>query len=558
MSDRAHPLPRGAGLTVGRRPHRTVQRHRGQLTDHTTHPRRPHVSERLNYASKALTPDLSAAFELALADARDGDLAPVQHVIDGGPVAEGEIFTWEDPAAAPGRVVTEAHAATPDVVGRAVAAARAARKGWRALTGAERVEHLRCSQREFDERKVEIAGVISAETGKSRLEALGEAEEVVDLVKTYADQVEQSPESFATRMNTADPGETNTDLLRPYGAFGVIGPFNFPAALCVNMSAAALLAGNTVVLKPSAKAPRSGALIGEVLAKHVPAGVLNVVQGHAYVGQALAESDVDGIAFTGSAGVGWDLLRNLAAGPYAKPVLAEMGGKNVAVVGRTADLEAAAEGIARSAFGLSGQKCSACSRVVVHSAVHDDLVDRIAARVAEMSLAAPEDPGAFLGPVIDGVAVARFERAAELAKKDGRINAGGARPQGLEGHFVQPTLVTDLPLGHELTREELFLPFVTVTCVDSFQEALDEANATNYGLSAGVFSREQQEIDDFLDQIDAGVVYVNRRSGATTGAWPGIQSFCGWKASGSSGKGGLGPWYLQGFMREQSRTLPVS
>jgi 1-pyrroline-5-carboxylate dehydrogenase len=163
----------------------------------------------------------------------------------------------------------------------------------------------------------------------------------------------------------------------------------------------------------------------------------------------------------------------------------------------------------------------------------------------------PADGASNLGPVVGAPAVARFEAATADARRDGTIVTGGEHT----GNFVQPTLVTGLAPGHRLTREELFLPFLTVTPVDSFEEALAEANAVDYGLTAGVFSRDRAELDAFLDGIEAGVVYVNRRAGATTGAWPGFQSFCGWKSSGSTGKGGLGPYYVAQFMREQSRTI---
>ena len=156
--------------------------------------------------------------------------------------------------------------------------------------------------------------------------------------------------------------------------------------------------------------------------------------------------------------------------------------------------------------------------------------------------------------MIDARAVARFDAAVAEAERGGAVVAGGGRPDG-GGLYVEPTIVTDLPAGHRLTREELFVPFVTVTRVASFDDALAEANAIDYGLTAGIFSRDEAEVARFLDEIEAGVVYVNRRAGATTGAWPGIQSFCGWKSSGSTGKGGLGPYYVQQFMREQSRTV---
>jgi len=178
----------------------------------------------------------------------------------------------------------------------------------------------------------------------------------------------------------------------------------------------------------------------------------------------------------------------------------------------------------------------------------------IAKATGELSLGDPSDPAMFVGPVINEGSVERYERAIEAARRDGRVAAGGGRPD-LPGHYVEPTVVADLPHGHELERNELFLPFVTVTRVGSFDEALAEANAPVYGLTAGIFTGEEAEKERFLAEIQAGVVYVNRRAGATTGAWPGTQTFCGWKSSGSTGKGGLGAWYLPQFMREQSRTI---
>jgi 1-pyrroline-5-carboxylate dehydrogenase len=231
-----------------------------------------------------------------------------------------------------------------------------------------------------------------------------------------------------------------------------------------------------------------------------------------------------------------------------------MGGKNPAIVTASADLGKAAEGVARAAFGLSGQKCSACSRAIVVSEVHDEFVERLAAFTRTLAVGDALDPKTFLGPVINARSVERYEEAVAEARRDGRVIAGGGRPD-LPGHFVEPTVVASLPPGHRLAREELFLPFVAVTAAASLEEAIQEANAVDYGLTAGIFTEDDAERDRFLEAIEAGVVYVNRRAGATTGAWPGAQSFCGWKSSGSTGKGGLGPHYVAQFMREQSRTI---
>ncbi len=401
---------------------------------------------------------------------------------------------------------------------------------------------------------MDMAAVVTLESGKPRTESIAEVEEAVDLLETYCAQIE-AREGFEVELGRLSASEENRSVLRPFGVFGVIGPFNFPVALVVNMSAGALVAGNAVVIKPSEHAPWSGALVAEAYERaRLPEAVVNVVHGGAGAGAALARSGIDGGVFTGSAEVGRSLARRFQEGPFARPAITEMGGKNPAIVTAAADLDAAAEGIAASAFGFSGQKCSACSRAIVVDAVHDELVERLSERAAAVRVGDPADPDVFTGPVVDERAAERFAVAVAEAGRDGTVVAGGGRPD-LGGHYVEPTVVADLPHGHRLTRDELFVPFVTVTRVASFDDALAEANAIDYGLTAGVFSRDEYEVARFLDEIEAGVVYVNRRAGATTGAWPGIQSFPGWKSSGSTGKGGLGPWYVQQFMREQSRTV---
>jgi 1-pyrroline-5-carboxylate dehydrogenase len=509
------------------------------------------VPTKLDYGSTDLGDRaLDERYEAALAEARAGG-PPLAHLIGGKRDDRGEPFTREDPCA-PGTVVSSARAAGRDVVDDAVAEARAASRAWRATDWPERVAVLRGAAGGFVDRAAEIGGVISAETGKTRLEALAEAQEAADLIAHYCREMERN-DGFVTQLS-APPGERNTDVLRPFGVFGVIAPFNFPVALAVNMTVAALVTGNTVVLKPSDKTPRSTALAAEILVAALPAGVLNVVHGGGGTGRHLAAAAVDGLAFTGSAAVGWELVRELGQGAFGRPVLAEMGGSNPTIVTATADLDDAAAGIARSAFGLSGQKCSACRRVVVDRSVADDLIAKLAAESEKIVVGDPAERSTQMGPLVDDPVSRRMDRALETAARDGRIVTGG-RVEDRPGNFYRPVVVADLPLDHPLTREELFAPLVTVTAVDGFDAALAEANAVRYGLSAGIFTGDEQEKQRFLDEIEAGVVYVNRRSGATTGAWPGVQSFCGWKASGSSGKGGLGPWYLPGFMREQSRTV---
>jgi 1-pyrroline-5-carboxylate dehydrogenase len=510
------------------------------------------MATQVNYASSSLgDDDLERRFEAALTALR-ATTSPVEpQLIGEREVREGLIVERFDPCA-PGARVAAAHEATAQHVAEAVAAARAQTKSWRNTPYAQRIERLRAARAVVADCIVELAAIVSAETGKTRLESVGEAQEVLDMIEHYCALMENN-NGYCAPLKSTEP-ETNLDVLVPCGAFAVIAPFNFPVALAVGMMVGALVTGNTVVLKPSDKTPRSTATVAGIIRDKLPAGVLNIVHGGAEVGRALAASDVDGIAFTGSAKVGWELVKSTSPSGLPRPVLAEMGGQNPAIVGRSADLDAATSGIVRSAFGLSGQKCSACRRVVVDEQVADELIERIAAAAERLVVGDPLDRASNLGPVIDDVIARRIDEALVIARSEGRVITGG-RLADRPGNFFAPIVVADLPLGHPLTREELFAPFLTITRVATFADAMDEANAVSYGLSAGVFSADDDELATFVDEIQAGVIYVNRAAGATTGAWPGVQSFCGWKLSGSSGKGGLGNWYLPGFMREQSRTL---
>ncbi|HEX5504137.1 MAG TPA: aldehyde dehydrogenase family protein [Thermomicrobiales bacterium] len=447
-------------------------------------------------------------------------------------------------------------------VADAIAAARAAFPGWSHTPYRERVAILRRAAGNFRERKYAIGALLALEAGKTRAEALGEVEEAADLIDTYCDQLEEA-HGFERPMGTQDPRERNRDVMRPFGVWAVIAPFNFPVALATGMTAGVLTAGNTAVFKPASDTPYSGLEVYRCFADAgLPRGALNFVTGSGReVGDALVEDPrIAGIIFTGSKDVGLRLFRELAQGPYARPCITEMGGKNPTIVTARADLDKAVEGVVRSAFGFGGQKCSACSRVYVERPVYDDFITKLIARTDRLKVGDPTEKEVFVGPVINERAQETFARAAERARREGTVRVGGEVLGGGEyakGYFVEPTIVDGLPLDHPFFKEELFVPFLTVGRVDSLDQALREANDTEYGLCAGIFSEDEGEIETFFDKIEAGVVYANRAGGATTGAWPGCQSFTGWKASGSSGKGGLGPYYVQQFLREQSRTVVV-
>ncbi len=511
------------------------------------------MADRLTYTSGGIDAAAHAEFERRLQEARDAGAQPLPHLIDGGLRAEGALFERRDPSRI-ANVASRAHEADGATVALAVRAAREACTNWRRTPYQQRLQRLAAVVQAISARHIEIAAVMSLETGKSRAEAIVEVQEAVELIETYSEEMEGHG-GFVQPLASFTPSERGTELLRPYGVFGVISPFNFPFALTAGMAVAALIAGNTVVVKPSEEAPWTAALLAEAMqAGELPNGVFNLVHGGPETGRMLVESAVDGIAFTGSAEVGRWIATQLTKGPHARPALTEMGGKNPAIVTGAADLDKAAEGLARAAFGLSGQKCSACSRAIVSAQVHDELVERLRAFTATLPLGDPSERAAFLGPLINEGAFGRFHESVESARRDGELAIGGGAPRE-RGWFVEPTVVVGLPADHPLTRRELFLPFLTVTTVGGLDEAIAEANATDYGLTAGIFSEDEREIETFLDEMQAGVLYVNRRAGATTGAWPRTQSFCGWKSSGTTGKGGLGPYYLPQFMREQSRTV---
>ena len=442
----------------------------------------------------------------------------------------------------------------------AIAAARRAQPAWFALGWEKRIEILKRAAELISQRQMVYGGLMAIEVGKNRLEALGEVEEAADLIRYYSKTAEDNAYYDHPMDSLGDKAVHTRSILRPHGVFAVISPFNFPMALAAGPTGAALLAGNTVVFKPSSAAPISGVKLVEAYREAgVPDGVINLVMGPGEtVGGELRENPgIDGIVFTGSYEVGFDLYKSFST-RFPKPTIVEMGGKNPAVVSRKADLEEAAEGIMRSAFGFGGQKCSANSRVYVEQPVHDELVRLLVEKTEAITIGDPLLRENWMGPVVDQRAVDRHQRAVAEARRDGRVFVGGERltDRGMDrGFYVEPTVVGNLPADHRLFRDELFAPLTAVKAVDSFEEAIRLANDSVYGLTAGVYSEDQSEVQTFLDTCEAGVLYVNRRAGATTGAWPGVQAFGGWKGSGSTGKAGLSMYYVAQFMREQSHTV---
>jgi 1-pyrroline-5-carboxylate dehydrogenase len=440
-----------------------------------------------------------------------------------------------------------------------IAAARAAYPAWAALPWQDRLVHVRRIVDAIRAHRWELSALMGYEVGKNRLECVGDVEEAADLMAYYCDQIEQH-HGFVEKMSTLGPGEENVSVLRPYGVWAVISPFNFPMALAAGPAGAALAAGNTVVFKPASATPLLGVRLAEMaMDAGLPAGVFNFITGPgSSAGQELIDNEgIDGIVFTGSKEVGLKLMRDNAARPIPRPLIIEMGGKNPAIVASSADLDKASDGVMRSAFGAQGQKCSACSRVYISREVRDRFVSALVEKTKKIKVGNPLHRDVWMGPVINEASLNTYLSAVERAKRDGgKVLVGGKRITNSpfdRGYFVEPTVIDGLPPTHPLFSEELFVPITLVADVTTLDEAIDLANRTEYGLTAGIYSENDGDLEAFFERIQAGVTYANRRAGATTGAWPGVNPFGGWKASGSTGRGTGGPYYVQQFMREQSR-----
>ena len=452
----------------------------------------------------------------------------------------------------------------------AIAAASASSGAWAGTDYRDRIKIFRRAAELFSRDKFTVAAVLSIENGKTRYESIGEVDEAIDFLNYYASEMERNRGySRRTRQDASAnavgagfqgaPGraERVAIAMKAYGVFGVIAPFNFPISISTGMSSAALITGNTVVFKPSSTdnmAMLTGLMIYRIFMEAgVPPGAFNYVTGPgSEVGDELAVNPkVDGIAFTGSRKTGLGMLSKAVGLGQSRAFVVEMGGKNPAIVSKYADLDAAAEGIASAAFGYSGQKCSACSRVYVHDSLKEQFISKLIGRARSMKIGDPLKKENYMGPLISDSAVQRYKEAVEEAKRDGRILYGG-KAVGSGGLYVEP-VIAELGQESRLMHDELFIPFLAIDTYRDFGSAIDKANDTEYGLCAGLYSRKGSEIREFFGRIKAGVTYVNRETSATTGAMVGLHAFVGWKSSGMTGKGTGSRFYLEQFMREQSQ-----
>jgi RHH-type proline utilization regulon transcriptional repressor/proline dehydrogenase/delta 1-pyrroline-5-carboxylate dehydrogenase len=459
--------------------------------------------------------------------------------------ASGPAFESVDPGS-PSRVVAVAPRATERDAEAAVDAAVGAASDWRARSWQDRAEVLIRAADIMRTRRLELAALAVRECAKPWAEADADVCEAIDFLEYYA---RQAIDIGAGAQLLQVPGERNTMRYEPRGVAAVIAPWNFPIAIACGMTSAALVTGNTVVLKPAEQSPACGQVIVESLLKAgAPQGAINLVTGFGDAGAALvADPRVHTIAFTGSSAVGLEIIRSAAETPpgqtHIKRVVAEMGGKNCVIVDSDADLDEVVPNLIKSAFVYAGQKCSAAARVLAHEAVADTLLERLAGAVEVLRVGQADTFGTDVPPVIDDEAQNRVLEYIEIAKRDGRIAAQREQiPR--EGHFAPPTLATDLPADSAVLRDEIFGPVLAVERFKSIEAACDAVEASPFALTGGLFSRSPATIDYVVGRSPVGNLYVNRH---ITGAMVARQPFGGNRRSGIGAKAG-GPDYLLQFV----------
>jgi len=447
-------------------------------------------------------------------------------------------------------VVSQADASDAE---RALDQAEAALPAWRNRPAAERTALLQKAAEGMRRRRHELAAWQVFEVGKTWVEADADVAEAVDYLRYYAEQMLLLEKPAAL---TEVPGERNLYRREPLGVGVVIPPWNFPVAIPTGLTAAALAAGNVVLLKPAEQSSAVAFQMVQILREAgIPPGVLQFLPGPGEeVGEHLVRSPrVRWVGFTGSRDVGLRILRTAAemapVQQHVKRVIAEMGGKNAIVVDRDADLDEAVMGVVASAFGYSGQKCSACSRVIVLKAIAESFLRRLVESVRSLPIGDPADPSILLGPLVDEQAREKVLRYIELGKQEGRIALQGDLPPGLDGHFVPPVIVAGVVPQSRVAQEEVFGPLLVVLEANSFEQALEIANAVPYALTGGLYSRSPTHIRQAVEELQVGNLYVNRK---ITGAVVGRQPFGGFKLSGIGYKAG-GPDYLLQFL--QGRTV---
>jgi 1-pyrroline-5-carboxylate dehydrogenase len=496
------------------------------------------------------TPENHRAMLAAIARVRSQLGHTYDHIIGGAYVQSCATFTSVNPAN-PSEVIATHYAATADDANAAVGAAQAAFPAWSRTPVADRVALLLRASALIRERHFDFCARLTLEVGKNFAEADADVGETIDFLEFYARE--------ALRLDAATtpiqfPGERNLLRYVPLGVGAVIPPWNFPLAIMAGMTAAAIVTGNTVVLKPSPDAPTIAAHLVSLLTEAgLPDGVVNLIQGGPEPGRTLVEHpQVRFIAFTGSKKVGLEIheraARTQPGQHFIKRTILELGGKDTILVDADADVASAVDGVTASAFGFNGQKCSACSRVIVDAAIYDTFIDSLKDRVEALTNGAPE-ANFQTGPVINEVAKKRVLDYIAIGQTEGHLLTGGAAiDTPTHAYTIAPTVFTDIAPTARLAQEEIFGPVLAVIKSNSFDEALAIANNTEYGLTGAIYSSSPDHLDRARNEFHVGNLYLNRKC---TGAMVGAHPFGGFNMSGTDSKAG-GPDYLTLFTQAKS------
>ncbi len=497
----------------------------------------------------------AAAMKAALAEVKRQFGRHYPLVIDGRKIETEKKIRSLNPAN-PDEIIGLTSAASKEQANEAIEAAARAFDSWRRLTLEQRAEYVFKAARLLRERRFQYDALLVYEVGKSWPEADGDIAEAIDFLEFYARE--------ALRFAQPQPvvpieGERNELVYIPLGVGAVIPPWNFAGAIMIGMTAASIVCGNTVVLKPSSDAAVIAAWFVDLLEEiGVPKGVVNFIPGSgSEIGDLIVSHPaIRFISFTGSKEVGLR-INELAAKPqpgqkWIKRVVAEMGGKDSIVVAADADVDAAVEGVAVSAFGFQGQKCSACSRAIVDERIYDEFVEKLRRRVGQIAVGDPTDPSNYMGPVVNEAALRSIMRYIEKGQSEGRLIAGGKRV-GETGYFLEPTVIADVAPDATIAQEEIFGPVLAVIKAKDFDDAMAIANNTEFGLTGSLYTSDEEKIRRAREDFFVGNLYFNRKS---TGAMVGVHPFGGFNMSGTDSKAG-GPDYLLLFMQGKSMSRKV-
>ncbi len=450
-------------------------------------------------------------------------------------------------------VIGRVHRAGKDEALRAIEASQEAFETWQHYEPADRARYLFAAAKKMRERKREFSAWMIKEVGKNWAEAEGDVAEAIDFMEYYGREMLRYDRD---QVDVAFPGEENTLSYIPLGSCVIIPPWNFPVAILVGMTTAAIVTGNTVILKPASISTVVAAKFVELMEEvKLPPGVLNFIPGSgSVIGDLLVtHPKTRMIGFTGSKEVGLrinELAAKTAPGQiWIKRVIAEMGGKDTAVVDSDVNLDEAADALAASAFGYQGQKCSACSRIVAVEDIYDELVEKLIERTRKLTIGDVRYYENYMGPVSSNEAYNSILEYIEIGKGEGRLVCGGERAAG-NGYYIEPTIIADVDPMARISQEEIFGPVVAILKAPDFKKALDIANNTEFGLTGGLFSRTREHLEYAKRHFHVGNLYLNRK---ITGALVGVQPFGGFNMSGTDSKAG-GKDYLLLFSQAKTVT----